>query len=147
MADDELEEELISPRIKLDWRYDRRTAMTPKRMLTLGGVWYLIEGVAGFFSGTGFEFMRFGFGVFCLSLGLLFLMARNENISRLRTAVFLVGFLTSLGVSLSAYYAQWIGMFMANALGYIVPTVWLIVALGFLLVGLRNTSTRVRRLN
>ncbi len=147
MADDELEEELISPRIKLDWRYDRRTAMTPKRMLTLGGAWYLVEGVAGFFSGSGFEFMRFGFGTFCLSLGLLFLMARNENISRLRTAVFLVGFLTSLGVSLSAYYAQWSGMFMANALGYIVPTVWLIAALGFLLVGLRNTSTRVRRLN
>ena len=121
--------------------------MTPKHMLTIGGVWYLIEGVAGFLSGIGFDFMRFGFGTFCLSLGLLFLMARNENISKLRTTVFMIGFLTSLGVSLSAYYAQWSGMFMANALGYILPTVWFIVALGFLLVGLNNTSTRVRRLN
>lgn len=147
MSDDELEDEIKSPRIKLDWHFERRIAMTPKRMLTIGGIWYLIEGVAGFFSGTGFDFMRFGFGTFCLSLGLLFLMARDENVSKMRTAVFMVGFLASLGVSLSAYYAQWSGMFMPNALGYILPTIWLIVSLGFFLVGLNNTSTRVRRLN
>lgn len=124
-----------------------KIGMTPKRMLTLGGVWYLVEGVAGFFSGSGFDFMRFGFSVFCLSLGGLFLFARNENISKLRAAVFAVGFLASLGVSLSAYYAQWSGRFMPNALGYIVPTVWLVMAFGFLAVGLGGASTRVRSLN
>lgn len=121
--------------------------MTPKRMLVIGGTWYLIEGVAGFFSGTGFDFMRFGFGIFCLSLGLLFVMARNENVSKLRTAVFMVGFLASFGISLIAYFAQWSGRFMPNALGYILPAVWLVVAIGFFLVGLGNTSTRIRRLN
>lgn len=121
--------------------------MTPKRMLTIGGLWYFIEGVAGFFSGSGFEFMRFGFSILCLGLGLLFMMARNENVSKLRTTVFMVGFLTTLGISLISYYAQWRGVFMPTALGYIFPTIWLVVAAGFLIVGLESTSTRIRRLN
>lgn len=121
--------------------------MTPKRMLTLGGVWYLIEGVAGFFSGSGFDFMRFGFSVFCLSFGVLFFMARNENVSRLRTAVFIVGFLASFGISLAAYYAQWSGRFMDSAIGYISPTLWLVVSVGFFIVGRDNASHHIRRLN
>lgn len=147
MADDELEEEIVSPRIKLDWRYERRLAMTPKRMLTIGGVWYLIEGAAAFFTGTGFDFMSYGFGILCVSLGVLFLMARNELVSKLRTAIFAFGFIATLGISLISYYAQWSGRFMDNALGYIFPTIWLIVAVGFFVVGRDNTSTRIRRLN
>ncbi|MCE7859639.1 MAG: hypothetical protein DYG86_07605 [Chloroflexi bacterium CFX2] len=121
--------------------------MTPKRMLTLGGAWYMIEGVAGLFSGSGFDFMRFGFSIFCLSLGVLFLMARNENVSKLRTAVFVVGFLASFGISLIAFYAQWSGRFMTSALGYLLPALWLVIAAGFFFVGLYNTSPRIRRLN
>lgn len=147
MSDEELENEIRSPRIKLDWHFERRIAMTPKRMLTLGGAWYMIEGVAGLFSGSGFDFMRFGFSIFCLSLGVLFLMARNENVSKLRTAVFVVGFLASFGISLIAFYAQWSGRFMTSALGYFLPALWLVVAAGFFFVGLYNTSPRIRRLN
>lgn len=121
--------------------------MTPKRMLVIGSAWYLIEGVAGFFSGSGFEFMRFGFGILCLSLGLLFIMARNENVSKLRTIIFMIGFLASFGISLTVYYAQWSGAFMPNAIGYILPTIWLIVAIGFFFFGMDNTSSRIRRLN
>lgn len=121
--------------------------MTPKRMLTIGGVWFLIEGVAGFFTGIGFDFMSYGFGILCVSLGLLCLMTRNELVSKLRTTVFVICFLSTLGISLIAYYAQWSGRFMDSALGYIPPTLWLIVATGFFLVGRDNTSTRIRRLN
>jgi hypothetical protein len=147
MEDEELEEEIRSPRIKLDWRFERRTAMTPKRMLTIGGAWYLIEGAAAFFTGFGFDFMSYSFGTLCISLGALFLMARNESVSKLRTSVFAIGFLATFGISIAAYYAQWSGRFMDSALGYIPPTLWLIVAVGFFFVGRDNTSTRIRRLN
>jgi 4-amino-4-deoxy-L-arabinose transferase-like glycosyltransferase len=147
MTDDESDDEIKSSSMTLDWHYQRRMAMTPKRMLTVGGAWYLIEGAAAFFAGSGFDFMSYGFGILCLSLGILFLLARDELISKVRTAVFAVGFLSTFGISLTAYYAQWSGRFMDSALGYIPPTLWLVVSIGFFIVGRDNTSSRIRRLN
>lgn len=121
--------------------------MTPKRMLTIAGVWYLLEGATAFFTGIGFDFMSYGFGILCLSLGILFLAARDELASKLRIVVFAIGFLATLGVSLIAYYAQWSGRFMDSALGYVFPTIWLIVAVGFFIAGRDNTAMRIRRLN
>lgn len=62
--------------------------MTPKRMLTIAGVWYLLEGATAFFTGIGFDFMSYGFGILGLSLGILFLAARDELASKLRIVVF-----------------------------------------------------------
>ena len=73
-----------------------------------------------------------------MSLGGLFLMTRNEAASPARNAIFMTGFLSSFFVSLIAYYAQWSGLFMESPAGYIPPTLWLIVAIGFLLVGRAN---------
>ena len=115
--------------------------MKPKHMLTIGGIWFLIEGLSGFFMVSEFDFIAFGFSIFCISLGTLCLLARNESSSKLRDAIFITGFLSTFGVSLIAYYAQWSGMFMDSPIGYLPPTLWLIVAIGFFLVGRANMST------
>ncbi|MCK6585722.1 MAG: hypothetical protein L6Q49_21675 [Anaerolineales bacterium] len=114
--------------------------MKPKLMLTIGGIWFLIEGVTGFFMAGGFDFSAFGFSVFSITLGILCLLMRNESPSKARNAVFLSGFLSTFGISLVAYYAQWSGLFMDTPIGYIPPTLWLIVAIGFFLVGRANMS-------
>jgi hypothetical protein len=147
MSGEELDEEDAQSGLKLNWHYERRIAMTPKRMLTIGGVWYIVEGIAGFFTRFSFDFMTSGFSILCISLGLLFWLARNELVSRLRTSIFIVGFVATLGISLIGFYAQWSGRFMESALGYISPIIWLVVSVGFLVVGMDNTSTRIRRLN
>ncbi len=115
--------------------------MKPKLMLTIGAIWFLIEGLTGFFMVSGFDFIAYGFSVFCISLGILCLLARNESASKLRNAIFITGFLSTFGVSLIAYYAQWSGVFMDSPIGYIPPTLWLIVAIGFFLVGRANMSS------
>lgn len=120
--------------------------MNIKWMFTIGGVWYLIEGVSVFFTTAGFYFMAYGFGLFCVSLGLLFLMTRNEAPSRLRTTILLIGFLSAFGISLIAYYAQWSGAFLDSAFGYITATLWLIIAIGFFLVRRSKLLPRVRNL-
>lgn len=116
--------------------------MKPKLMLTIGGGWFLIEGITGFFMEGGFDFFAFGFSVFSITIGILCLLTRNETASKARDAVFMTGFLTTFGVSLVAYYAQWSGRFMDTPAGYIPPTLWLIVAIGFFLVGRANMSSR-----
>lgn len=115
--------------------------MKPKLMLTIGGVWFLIEGITGFFMVSGFDFMSYGFSVLSISLGVLCLTARNEPVSKLRNATFLTGFIATFGISLIAYYSQWSGRFIDSPVGYIPPTLWLIVALGFLLVGRADKSS------
>ena len=120
--------------------------MKTKWMLTIGGVWYLIEGISVFFTTAGFYFMSYGFGLFCISLGLLFLMTRTEAPSRLRTTVLFTGFLSSLGISLIAYYAQWSGAFLDSPFGYITATLWLIVAIGFFMARRSKAFPRVRDL-
>ena len=102
--------------------------MKTKWMLTIFGAWYVIEGISVFFTSGGFFFMSYGFGIFCISLGLLCLMIRNESPSRLRNAILFTCFLSALGVSLIAYYAQLTGQSMDSLFGYIVPTIWLLVA-------------------
>ena len=114
--------------------------MKPKLFLTIAGAWFLIEGVTGFFMGGGFDFFTFGFNVFSITMGILCLLIRNEPAPKARNAVFLTGFLATLGISLTGYYAQWSGVFMDSPVGYVPPTLWLIVALGFLLVGRANMS-------
>jgi hypothetical protein len=74
-------------------------------------------------------------------VGILCLLARNELVSKLRDAIFITGFLSTFGVSVIAYYAQWSGKFMDSPLGYLPPTLWLIVTAGFFLVGRANMST------
>ena len=112
--------------------------MKPKLLLTIAGAYYLLDGLAGFFMVSGFDFITYAYGIFCISLGALFLMTRNEAASPARNAIFMTGFLSSFFVSLIAYYAQWSGLFMESPAGYIPPTLWLIVAIGFLLVGRAN---------
>lgn len=114
--------------------------MKPKLFLAIAGAYFLLDGLAGFFMVSGFDFIAWSYSIFCMSLGALFLMTRNEAASTARNAVFMTGFLASFFVSLVAYYAQWSGVFMDSAVGYIPPTLWLIVALGFLLVGRANMS-------
>jgi len=88
--------------------------------------------------GGGFDFFTFGFNVFSITMGILCLLTRNEPVSNARNAVFQTGLLATLGISLIAYYAQWSGLFMDSPAGYIPPTLWLIVAIGFFLVGRAN---------
>ena len=114
--------------------------MKPKLMLTIAGVYYLLDGLAGFFMVSCFDFIAWSYSIFCMSLGALFMMTRNEAASTARNAVFMTGFLSSFFVSLVAYYAQWSGRFMDSPAGYIPPTLWLIVAIGFFLVGRANMS-------
>jgi hypothetical protein len=120
--------------------------MKTKLMLTIGGVWYLIEGISVFFTTTGFYFMSYGFGFFCIALGLLFMMTRSEAPSRLRNTILFIGFLSSLGISLLAYYAQWSGAFLDSAFGYITATLWLIIAIGFFLARRAKAFPSVRNL-
>ncbi len=112
--------------------------MKPRLMLTIGGIWFLLEGIAGFFMAGGFDFSAFGFSVFSMTLGILCLLMRNEPASKSRNAVFMAGFLSTFGIALVGYYAQWSGLFMDSPAGYIPPTLWLIVAIGFFLVGRAN---------
>lgn len=112
--------------------------MKPKLFLTIAGAYFLLDGLAGFFMVSGFDFIAWSYGIFCMSLGALFLMTRNEAASTARNAIFMTGFLASFFVSLVAYYAQWGGLFMDSPAGYIPPTLWLIVAIGFFLVGRAN---------
>ena len=112
--------------------------MKPKLFLTIAGVYFLLDGLAGFFMVSGFDFITYAYSIFCMSLGALFLMTRNEAASTARNAIFMTGFLASFFVSLIAYYAQWSGQFMDSPAGYIPPTLWLIVAVGFFLVGRAN---------
>ncbi len=114
--------------------------MKPKLFLTLAGAYFLLDGLAGFFMVSGFDFIAWAYSIFCMSLGVLFLMTRNEEASKARNAIFMTGFLASFAVSLIAYYAQWSGQFMDSSAGYIPPTLWLIVAIGFFLVGRANMS-------
>ena len=112
--------------------------MKPKFMLTIGGIWFLIEGITGFFMEGGFAFFTFGFSIFSISLGVLCLLTRNEGATKARNAIFMTGFLSTLGISFIAYYAQWSGVFMDSPVGYVPPTLWLVVAIGFFLVGRAN---------
>lgn len=114
--------------------------MKPKLFLTIVGAFFLLDGLAGFFMVSGFDFITYAYGTFCMSLGMLFLMMRNEAASSARNAIFLTGFLASFFVCLIAYYAQWSGLFMDSPAGYIPPTLWLLVAIGFFLVGRANSS-------
>ena len=114
--------------------------MKPKLFLTIAGAYFLLDGLAGFFMVNGFYFIAWAYSIFCMSLGALFLMTRNEPASKTRNAIFMVGFLSSFAVSLIAYYAQWSGKFMDSPAGYIPPTLWLLAAVGFFLVGRKNMS-------
>ena len=118
--------------------------MKTRWMFTIGGVWYLIEGLSVFFTTAGFY--SYGFGLLCVSLGSLFLMTRSEAPSRLRTTVLFIGFLSSFGISLIAYYAQWSGAFLDSPFGYITATLWLIIAIGFFLARRAKAFPRVRDL-
>ena len=133
------ESKLEDQQVKRNWQ------MSPKWMLILGGIWFLAEGVS-VFVGSSYHFMTYGFGVFCVSMGILCLLARNEAPSRLRNSVLMICFLSSLGVSLNAYYAQWSGSFMNSPAGYVTPTLWLIVAIGFFLARRAKSLPRVRDL-
>jgi hypothetical protein len=114
--------------------------MKPKLVLTIAGIYFLLDGLAGFFMVSGFDFIAYAYSIFCMSLGALFLMTRNEAASPARNAIIMTGFLSSFFVSLVAYYAQWSGRFMDSPAGYIPPTLWLIVAIGFFLVGRANMA-------
>jgi hypothetical protein len=121
--------------------------MKTKWMLTIFSLWYLVEGISVFVSAGGFYFMPYGFGIFCISFGLLILFIRNESPSRLRNAILFICFLSSIGISLIAFYAQWSGQFVDSLFGYIVPTIWLLVAIGFLIASRRSSALpRVRNL-
>lgn len=115
--------------------------MKPKLMLTIAGVFYLLDGLAGFFMVSGFDFIAYAYSIFCMSLGALFLLTRSESASKARNAIFMMGFLSSFGVGLAGFYAQWSGKFMDSPAGYIPISLWLIVALGFFVVGRANMVT------
>lgn len=115
--------------------------MKPKLFFTIVGAYFLLDGLAGFFMVSGFDFITYAYSIFCMSLGVLFLMTRNEAASAARNAIFMTGFLSSFFVSLVAYYAQWSGLFMDSPAGYVPPTLWLLVAIGFFFVRRANRST------
>jgi|SRR5690606_8882055 hypothetical protein len=113
--------------------------MKTKWMLTLFGIWYVIEGISVFFTSGDFYFMSYGFGIFCVTLGLICLLIRDEGPSRLHSSILFVFSLSTLGVSLIAYYAQWKDISMQSPADYIIPTIWLLVAIGFFLVSRRSS--------
>lgn len=136
-----------SPDSKLDdSQIQRKWQMNPKWMFIVGGIWFLVEGGSIFFWGMTYEFMTYGFGMFCISMGILCFLARNEAPSRMRSSVLTTCFLSALGVSLNAYYAQWSGAFLNSFFGYITPTLWLIIAIGFFLARRAKSLPKVRNL-
>jgi hypothetical protein len=114
--------------------------MKPKLMLTIAGAYYILDAIAELFQPDRFDFAPYAYSVFGLSFAVLFLLTRNEPASKARDAIFMSGFLSSLGVGLVAFYAQWAGTFMDTAVGYISPLLWFLVAAGFFLVGRANKS-------
>ena len=116
--------------------------MKPNLLLTIAGVYYILDAIAELFQAGHFVFAPYGYTAFGLSLGILFLLARNEGASRTRDAIFMTGFLSSLGVGLVAFYAQWSGTFTKSPIGYAASILWLIVAAGFFLVGRANMSAK-----
>lgn len=116
--------------------------MKPNLFLTIAGVYYLLDAVAEIFQPDGFDFTPYAYVVFGLSFGALLLLIRNEPASKTRDAIFMSGFLSSLGIGLIAFYAQWSGTFMDSAVGYISPLLWFLVATGFFLVGRANMSAK-----
>lgn len=109
--------------------------MKPNLMLTIAGIYYLLDAAAEIFQPNGFDFTPYAYVVYGLSFGTLLLLVRNEPASKTRDAIFISGFLSSLGIGLVAFYAQWSGTFMDSAVGYISPALWFLVAVGFFLVG------------
>jgi|GEM_PF-3503635 hypothetical protein len=121
--------------------------MKTKWMLTIFGIWYIVEGISVFVTAGGFYFMAYGFGIFCIALGLVCVFIRNESPSRLRNSILLVYSLSSLGISLLAFFVTVTGENSNLLNGYIVPTIWLLVAMGFFIISRRSVSLpRVRNL-
>jgi hypothetical protein len=116
--------------------------MKPNLMLTIAGIYYLLDAAAEIFQPNGFDFTPYAYVVYGLSFGTLLLLVRNEPASKARDAIFISGFLSSLGIGLVAFYAQWSGTFMDSAVGYISPVLWFIVAAGFFLVGRANMAAQ-----
>ena len=116
--------------------------MKPGLFLTVAGIYYLLDAIAEIFQPSAFDFTPYAYSIFGLSFGVLLLMIRNEPVSKTRDAIFMSGFISSLGIGLVAFYAQWSGTFMTSAVGYISPLLWFLVATGFFLVGRRNMSTK-----
>lgn len=116
--------------------------MKPGLFLTVAGAYYLLDAIAEIFQPSAFDFTPYAYVVFGLSFGLLLLLIRNEPASKTRDAIFMTGFLSSLGIGLVAFYAQWSGTFMNSAVGYISPLLWFLVAAGFFTVGRANMSAR-----
>ncbi len=98
--------------------------MKPKLMLTIAGVYFLLDGLSGFFMISGFDFITYAYSIFYMSLGVLFLIARSESASKARDAIFITGCLSSFGVALVGFYAQWSGKFMDSPAGYIPVSLW-----------------------
>jgi len=117
--------------------------MKPKLMLTIAGVYYILDAIANVAQAGHFDFEPYAYSMYGLSFGVLFLLFRNEPASKTRDAVFMTGFISGLGVGLIAFYAQWIGTFWALPIGYISSILWFFVALGFFLVGRANMSTNM----
>jgi hypothetical protein len=116
--------------------------MKPQLMLTIAGVYYILDAIAEIFQSGHFDFAPSAYTVFGLSFGLLFLLARNEPGSKARDAIFLAGFLSSLGVGLVSFYAQWSGTFTDSPLGYLASLLWFLLAAGFFLVGRANMAAQ-----
>ena len=123
--------------------------MKPKLLLTIAGAYYLLDGLAGFFMVSGFDFIAWGYSIFCMSLGALFLMTRGEESSKARNApasktldaVFAGAWIATLGVGLNALYGQFSGNYMDTAAGYIPGVVMLGLAVWFFLASRANEST------
>src|SRR5689334_4458231 len=114
--------------------------MKPKLMLTIAGVYYIVDAIANVLQAGHFDFAPYAYSMYGLSFGVLFLLFRNESATKTRDAVFITGFLSSLGVGLISFYAQWAGTFWDLPIGYISSILWFIVATGFFLVGRANMS-------
>jgi hypothetical protein len=116
--------------------------MKPKLFMTIAGIYYILDAIAEIFQPNGFDFTPYAYVAFGLSFGALLLLVRGEPASKARDAIFISGFLSSLGIGLVAFYAQWIGSFMDSAVGYISPLLWFLIAAGFFLVGRANMSAK-----
>jgi len=115
--------------------------MKPSLILTVAGIVFLLGGLAGFFATGGYDYYAFGSGVLSIALGVVFLMARTAPASKPRDAIFMGGFLATLGSGLSALYGQWSGTYMDTAVGYVPGVVFVAFAVWFFLVGRANMST------